>query len=183
MIEELQFMIPECPPAPRRHSRSLLFRWTWGLRLFLLSSVFSVPLYTAQAAPILHTGTPDPCASTDNKSSVAITTSTATTASIVSASGTTSIYVCHFDMSIAGSATAAATAKLEFGTGSNCGSTQSAITGTYGSNDAAVSTTPTVVAAGDGGFSVAVSSSGSLLCLVTTGTNPFVQGLVTYVQQ
>lgn len=149
----------------------------------LLAFLLALAVLPAHAAPILHTGTPDPCLSNDNKASVAISASTATTASLVAKSGSTVIYVCHFDMSIAGSATSAATAQLEFGTGAACVTTQAAITGTYGSNDAAVSTTPTVISAGVGGFSLAISAAGAALCLVTAGTNPFVQGLVTYVQQ
>jgi hypothetical protein len=154
------------------------------MKRFLLTALFLFAwLGCAYAAPILHTGTPDPCTSNDNKSFVAISTTSATTASIVAASGSTVIYVCHFNLSIAGSATSAATAKLEFGTGSNCGSTQTAITGTYGSNDAVASATPTVISSGDGGFTLAASAAGNLLCLVTAGTSPFVEGMVTFVQQ
>jgi hypothetical protein len=149
-----------------------------AVALLILSS-----LTPASADPILHTGTSDPCLSVDNKASAKISVSSATTTGLVATSGSTVIYVCHFDMSIAGSATSAATAQLEFGTGAACVTTQSAITGTYGSNDAAVSTVPTVVSGGDGGFSVAISSAGAALCVVTAGTSPFVQGVVTYVQQ
>jgi hypothetical protein len=57
------------------------------------------------------------------------------------------------------------------------------LTGTYASNHAAVSTTPIVVDYGDGGPSVMIVPSGNGLCIVTSGTSAFVQGVVSYVQE
>jgi hypothetical protein len=117
------------------------------------------------------------------KSSVAISVATATTTALVSASNSTTIFVCGYSMSIASSATTANTAKLEMGTGATCGSNTAALTGTYGSNDAAVSTTPTQVDHGNGESTVMQTTAGYALCLVTAGNSPWVQGVLTYVQQ
>jgi hypothetical protein len=153
------------------------------LRRFLLGLILALPFYgVALAAPITSVGTPDPCSSVSLKNSVAINQSSATTTQLVASSSTTTIFVCHFDMTIAASATTAASAKLEYGTGSSC-ATPTALTGAYGSNDAAVSTTPTFVEAGDGGYTVVQVPSGSSLCIVTAGNAVLTQGLLVYVQQ
>jgi hypothetical protein len=91
--------------------------------------------------------------------------------------------VCSYAMSIAGSATAAAAAKLIQGTGSSCGSSAADLTGAYGSNDAAVAPTPTVVVHDGGGFNLMATSSGFALCITTTGNAVLTQGVLTYVQQ
>lgn len=133
------------------------------------------------AAPSFAASTPDPCVSLSFKNSAAINISSATTTAVVTLNANHSIFVCSFAFSIAGSATSAATAALEYGTGSNCAAGVQALTGTFGSNDAAVSTTPTVINMGNGGATLAIVPPGSGLCVVTTGTNVFVQGIVTYV--
>jgi hypothetical protein len=71
---------------------------------------------------------------------------------------------------------------LEYGKGSNCASNVTTLTGTFGSNDAAVSTTPTQVTLGTGGATIAIVPPRSGLCVVTTGNAVNVQGVVTYVQ-
>jgi hypothetical protein len=116
------------------------------------------------------------------KTSIPIAVSTATTTSLVAVSGTTSIYICHFDLMIAGSATTADTATLEYGTGATCTGTH-ALTGTYGGNDAAVTPSPLPLSVG-GGFGTVLSTPASQgVCIVTTGTTVFVQGSMAYVQQ
>lgn len=125
----------------------------------------------------------DPCQNPGVfKSSVPINVSSATTTALVAVSGTTSVYVCAVHLDIAGSATTANTAKFEYGTGTACATGATALTGTMGSNDAAVSTTPTTInMSGPGTLFTAPSSNG--LCIVTTGNAPFDQGWVSYVQQ
>jgi len=94
------------------------------------------------------------------------------------------IYVCGFAISIAGSASSAATAQFETGTGAACVTTQVVLTGTFGSNDAAVSTVPTVINYGGANQTVmSASAAGNPICIVTAGTSVFVQGVLTYVQQ
>jgi hypothetical protein len=128
----------------------------------------------------------DPCfnpsSGGSSKQSAVISVSSAATTNLVAVSGTTSVYVCGFALSIAGSATTAATASFEYGTSTSCTGTH-ALTGTFGSNDAAVSTTPTVVAYGDGNATVMSAPSANGICIVTTGNAVFVQGVLTYVQQ
>lgn len=124
----------------------------------------------------------DPC-SYNKKSSASINVASATTAAVVAISGSTTVYVCGFDFTIAGSATTATTAQLEYGTGTACVSTQTALTGTYGSGDAAVSTTPTYVSRGDGQATVLAGIASNGICIVTAGTTVKVAGSLTYVQQ
>jgi hypothetical protein len=58
------------------------------------------------------------------------------------------------------------------------------VTGSYGSNDVAVSPTPTTVWAGSAGYAVAIGAPGSQLCMVTTGaTQLVVQSVASYVVQ
>ena len=123
----------------------------------------------------------DPC-SISAKSSAAINVVTATTTSIVAVSGTKVVYVCGFAVTIAGSATTAASAKFEYGTGAAC-SSPTDLTGVFGSGDAAVSTTPTSVNYGDGHGTIMSGPSGAGICIVTAGNAVDVQGVLTYVQQ
>jgi hypothetical protein len=125
--------------------------------------------------------TPDPCSSLNFHQSASISVASSTTTSLVALNANHGIFVCGFTLTIAGSATSAATAQLEYGTGAAC-SSPTALTGTFGSNDAAVSTTPTQVTYGDGGHTIFAVPPGSGLCVLTAGTSSFVQGVVTYVQ-
>jgi hypothetical protein len=125
--------------------------------------------------------TPDPCASLNFHQSAAVSMNSATTTAIVTLNANHGIFVCSFAITIAG-ASPATTAGFEYGTGSNCASNVTALTGTFGSNDAAASTTPTQVTYGDGGHTIFSVPPGSGLCVVTTGAGSFVQGAVTYVQ-
>lgn len=129
------------------------------------------PGSTAGLAPV------DPCL-TGMKASVSISTSSAATAQLVTGNSG-GIYVCSLSLSIAGSATTAATAQLEYSKAASCGSGVTALTGTYGSNDAAVSTTPTVINYG-GNVTILFVPPGNNLCLVTAGNAVFVQGALSY---
>jgi hypothetical protein len=143
--------------------------------------LFSLLLFIGFCGAAYAAPTSDPCM-VGQRQSAAISVSTATTKSLVAVSGTTSVYVCSFSISIAGSATTAATAAFEYGTGASC-SSPTVLTGTYGSNDAAVSTTPTVIPHDGGGYTLFAAPSGNGLCIVTTGNAVFTQGVLTFVQQ
>ncbi len=123
----------------------------------------------------------DPCAYA-KKSSVSIAVSSAATTQLIAVSGSTTPYICGFDFTIAASATSAATAQLEYGTATNCTGTH-ALTGTYGSGDAAASTTPAYITRGDGQATVLATAASQGVCIVTAGTTVLVQGSLTYVQQ
>jgi hypothetical protein len=116
--------------------------------------------------------TTDPCDDPAQAKTSAVIAVTAD-AQVIAASGSTVIYVCHWDVSIAGTAP---TARWIYGTGSVCATGLTALTGAY--------------AALTGTF-YQVNSTGTLfktpasqaLCLDTEGTTPSAQGLVTYVQE
>jgi hypothetical protein len=148
----------------------------WVARILLGAALTLGCLAPAHAA-----SQPDPCNSLSFKLSAPISVSSATTTSLVSLNANHSIFVCGFTMTIAGSASTAATAALEYGTGAAC-SSPTTLTGTFGSGDAAASTTPTQVTYGDGTSTVAQVPPANGLCVVTTGTTVDVQGSVTYVQ-
>jgi hypothetical protein len=126
----------------------------------------------------------DPCQSPNiAKSSVPISVTSATTTSLVATSGSTTVYVCGFSISIAPSATSADTALFERGTGAACVTTQASLTGTFGNGDLTTAAPPTVVTYGGAGQTVFKSAGTDAICLVTAGTTVNVQGVMTYVQQ
>lgn len=145
-------------------------KWLIGLALLL-----------GLSAPCFAASTPDPCVSSNSKTSVAISVNSATTTSLVAVVAGHGVFVCGFVLNIPGSATSAATAQLEYGTGASC-SSPTTLTGAFGSNDAAVSTTPTTVQYGNGGATVAIAPPGNGVCLLTAGTTVLVTGILTYVQ-
>ena len=131
----------------------------------------------------VNIGTTDPCAApTVTKNSAAINVTSATTTSLVAISGSTTIYVCGFSMTIAPSATSADTAQFEYGTGGTCGSGTTALTGTYGNGDL-TSTTSVVAVNQNGPGTIFKTPASNGLCLLTAGTAVSVQGVVSYVQQ
>jgi hypothetical protein len=146
------------------------------LRRLIFAALLALAALPAHAASI-----PDPCVSASFKQSVSISVASATTVSLVSVVANKDVYVCGFTLTIAGSASTAATAQLEYGTGAAC-SSPTALTGAFGSNDAAVSTTPTQVTYGNGGATIMIVPPSSGLCIVTAGTTVAVAGVLTYVQ-
>jgi hypothetical protein len=146
-----------------------------------ITQVLSVQGETGMT-PVISTA--DPCGSV-NKSSVAISITSATTTSLVALSGTTTIYVCGFAVTIAPSATTADTFLIESGTGAACVTTQAALTGTFGNGEvpAANTTAPVQVSYGNGNATVFKTPASGVLCGVTAGTAVNVQGVLTYVQQ
>lgn len=129
-------------------------------------------------------GSADPCTYA-LKSSAAFNISTVTTTSLVALSGTTSVYVCGFSMTIAPSATSADIAAFVYGTGAACVTGQTGLTGAFGSGavPAANTTAPVPVSYGNGGATIFKAPSANGVCLVTSGTAVAVNGVITYVQQ
>ncbi len=128
----------------------------------------------------------DPCSSPNiSKSSVAINVTSPTTTSLVAVSGTTTVYVCGFSMTIAPSATTADTALFEYGTGAACTS-PTVLTGTFGNGAVITTTTATVVDSlsyGGGNSTIFKSASAAGICVLSAGTAVNIQGVLTYVQQ
>ena len=143
------------------------------------------PVSSSNALPVIVSGTAyaDPCGSPSiAKSSAAISVTSATTTSLVAVSGSTTVYVCGFSISIAPSATSADTALFEYGTGAACSSPTS-LTGTFGNGDLTTAAPPAIVSYGGGGSTVFKSAASAGICIVTAGTTVNVQGVLTYVQQ
>ena len=129
-------------------------------------------LATANTAPSSTNiaGSTDPCQNSGVvKSNVVVNIGSATTTQLVALSSTASVYVCSFyGTAVVGTA---ATYTWEYGTGSSCGTGTTALTG----------------AMVGGGFLNVLGEFhtpvGQALCVVTGGTSPSYQGVLTYVQQ
>lgn len=115
----------------------------------------------------------DPCGPSASKSSVPLAITTATTTQLVALSAGKKVYVCAVDASLGLSDTL----KLEYGTGSACGTGTTALTGAIASDTAVIQ----VLAANPSGTLV-TAPAGNALCAVSTGTGG-IQGVLTYVQQ
>lgn len=128
-------------------------------------------------------GSTDPCQSSAVlKSSAPISVATAATTALVAVSGTQSVYVCAYALTIAPSATSADSAKFEYGTGTACATGATALTGTFASGDLTTSAAPLAISQA-GAFTLFTAPSTNGLCIVTAGTTVNVQGVITYVQQ
>jgi len=129
--------------------------------------------------PLTITGG-DPCqGATAPKSSVAINISSATTTQLVALVAGHKIYVCGYDFTISG--TTSPTALLEFGTGAACAVGTTALSGAWlGAN---TTTNLAVHVLAGGGYSVTSVPSGQALCMVSGGTAPSIQGILTFIQQ
>lgn len=104
-------------------------------------------------------------------SSVLINVSTATTTQLVPISGTATIYVTAFDLVGGG----AGNATLVYGTGSNCGTGTTSLTGPY------ALVAQTVITKGSGLGPIFVVPAGNALCL-TTSAAVQMSGSVSYSQ-
>ncbi len=147
----------------------------------VIPSALAPGVFGTPSTQVLSVQANDPCTYAA-KSSAAIAVASATTTSLVAVSGTTSVYVCGFSMTIAPSATAADTALFEYGTSTNCTGTH-ALTGTYGNGDLTSAAPVVPVVYGSGGYTVMTAPASQGVCIVTTGTAVSVQGILTYVQQ
>lgn len=110
-----------------------------------------------------------PAVAASNSVPVAITT--ATTTQLVALSATKKIYVTSFDLV----STAANTFQFVYGTGTNCGTGTTSLTGAYGMS------TFTVITKGNGFSSILFVPIGNALCAVTTTTGA-INGSVAYAQ-
>lgn len=123
----------------------------------------------------------DACsASSQPKSSVSVSITSATTTQLVALSGSTKISVCGWSLS-SPEATTVPTFAFEYGTGSNCGTGTTTLTGTFGAGTATTAGIVNYTAGGTPGTEFS-TASGNALCVVTTGTVNL-QGYVTYVQR
>ncbi len=128
------------------------------------NSTLQVQFLSSSADPCLNPGAA--------KSSAAMNIGSATTTQLVALQSGQTVYVCNtsFSYSVAGSA------QFEYGTGTNCGTGTTTLTG------AIVTTANEFLSIGWGG-TVFKAASSNALCVVTTGTSPSMQGVLTYVQQ
>ena len=124
-----------------------------------------------------NTGT-NPCVSPmpgligGNIQSKVIHITTATTTQLVSAQVLQKIHPCEFSLTISGTGTQ--TVKFVFGTGANCGTGTTDITGTWTTS----ATTGFLVT---GGRMTPIASN-TALCITTTGTTVVVDGVISYFQ-
>lgn len=103
--------------------------------------------------------------------SVAISVATGTTTQIVALSGSTKIYVTHFDVISAGTGNI----TFEYGTGSSCGTGTTVLTGAYNL------TAQAGISAGGGLGPILVVPAGNALCILTTASVQM-SGSVAYTQ-
>jgi len=128
-------------------------------------------------------GSTDPCMSSSVlKSSSVINVTSATTTALVAVSGTKSVYVCGLSITIAPSATSADTATIEYGSGTACATSPTALTGAFGAGDLTTAAPPLFVTLADPGTSM-TAPSGNGICLLSAGTTVNIQGIVQWVQQ
>jgi hypothetical protein len=124
----------------------------------------------------------DPCLSPAvAKSSAAINITTATTTSLVAVSGTTSVYVCGFALTISEVATTANTLQFEYGTGASCTS-PTVLTGAFGAGGV-LAATPLAITEYAGSTMFKAPSGNGVCALTAIGATGTFQGVLTYVQQ
>jgi hypothetical protein len=111
-------------------------------------------------------------------SSVAVNITTATTTQLVALSGTTSVYVTGASLAAVGNATPV-TAKFVYGTGSNCGTGTTDLTGPFTSGTVAGAVVPILLAQSITAWFR--TAAGTALCLTSTGTAGLT-GVVSYQQ-
>lgn len=108
-----------------------------------------------------------------------VTTTAGTTQIVAAVTSSTqsgsAIDVCGCTFEISGSASA--TAEFEYGTGTNCATSPTALTGTY------LGSATGVVIPMAGGYTMFAAPQGTALCLVAGGTTPTIQGVCTYSLQ
>lgn len=140
-----------------------------NLTFVLILIMTTATLGFGQASPAVSV---DPCFTNTSKSSVVINIGSATTTQLVALVAGQKIYVCGYSATHA--VGTAATYQFEYGTGSSCGTGTTVLTGAM-----------------IGGFFVSFADpgttfatpAGNALCMVTAGTGPSAQGVLTYIQQ
>lgn len=119
--------------------------------------------------------TTDPCESgTFQKQSVAVAAGAAGTSQQIALQIGQSIYVCGYQLS---QVATAGTLQWVYGTGTNCGTGTTNLTGAMGV------TASQPFSYGTGGATVMKVPQGNELCLTTTGAGGTAAGIVTYIQQ
>lgn len=127
-------------------------------------------------------GASDPCSDVSAiKSSATVNISSATTTQLVALSGTTSVYVCGYQLA-AGAGTNPSI-QFEYGTGASCGTGTTALTGAMATGVTVSTTVAGPVFSAGPDATVLKTPSGNALCLVSGGTTPNWQGFISYVQQ
>lgn len=118
----------------------------------------------------------DPCANPNvAKSSVALAISTATTTKVVALTSSQVIYVCGFSASMTGTAP---TMQFVYGTNvsAECDTGATNLTGAY------IPTSGAYVQA-NAPMTMFKTAASKDLCIITTGTSPAINGVMTYVKQ
>lgn len=121
----------------------------------------------------------DPCTQ-KTKTNKAFTTNGTSSVELVAVSGSTTIYVCSISMIAAGATTVAFTT----GTGTACATGNAAVIGSTTANIANSMSFPANggMTLGNGTGTVAQGAASSAFCMVN-GTNVYVSGNISYVQQ
>ena len=144
------------------------------------AAVGPIPAQTPSNTTGIGSVSVDPCAY-GAKTNIAFSQNTTPANQIIAASGTTKIYICSMSM-IAGGAT---TFSWVTGTGSNCGSSQTAVVGVTQSNVASQGLSLAAnggMTYGSGAGTVGLTPASGELCL-TLGSAQYLAGNLTYVQQ
>lgn len=137
---------------------------------------FGYPTTAASGAP----GN-DLCANPGVRKIFSINVTSATTTAIAPVAGNASVYPCQGVITIASSATSAATAQFEFGTGTACATPTKVLTGTFGAGVVPSTGGQTALVVNIGELSPSAFANG--FCIVTAGTTVNVQGYFTFIQQ
>jgi len=111
--------------------------------------------------------------------SVVFNSTSAATTQLVALSGSQVIYVCGYSLMIQGVATTPASIKFVYGTGSNCGTGTTDLTGTLTGSTVAGSALE--VSVGNGLGTIFRTTAGQALCM-TTATVTLKAGTVFYTQ-
>ena len=135
---------------------------------------------TKAAFPVTVSAQADPCFASA-KSSIAINQNGTSSVQLVALSGSTVIYVCSLALMTNSTAT---TVAFTTGTGTACVTGNAAV---IGSTTANIANSMNLIAGagltyGNGGGTIAKGAASSELCMIL-GTNVFVSGNLTYVQQ
>ncbi len=170
----------QCPVWAASRFRVRMSAYTSGnVNVWITLTQAAIDPSLVVAASITNiAGASDPCQDVSAiKSSVAIAVSGAGTNQLVALSGSTVVYICGVSMTVSGTTTPSA--LLEYGTGASCGSGTTSLTGAYVGS---TGTIPTIINY-SGGSTVMKTPSGNAVCIVTAGTGPSAQGVLSYVQQ
>lgn len=142
------------------------------LLLILAALLYSIPAYAQGPMKLCFTTNGNNCVpGVQSAASAAISVAAATTTQIVALADGKRLYVTSFDMMSAGTLNA----TLVYGTGTNCGTGTTSLTGAY----------PLIAQAGiskgNGTGSVLIIPASNALCITTSGTSQL-SGSVSYVQ-